>query len=313
MPLPYTFDQINQVESHIVPGTMKPADSALSAYYRRYLAQRAFAIYDFKNVPENWDVEYIKWLLICFGVFAVLKTDKFGIIPQQCGFSGYNVYYRPTRAIVVNPLFDKTYDLKIGTDTELVRLSPDWRGIPDIIGHYADMMAMTATSILTNLYNTRVSYVFAAGSNAMAESFKALYDKIACGEPAVFADKALFTDEGEPNWTAFNQDINNTYIVDKLQSAQRVFTNEFYTYLGIPNVPFEKNERLTQAESTSYDYATVGLVDLWRRTMNACFEKVNKMFGHNVSVDFNEELLKEVRDNGNVGNPDAGRIGGVQA
>lgn len=310
--LPYSFDQINQVESHIVPGTLCPSDNALAAYYRRYLAQRAFAVYEFKNLPENWDEEYLKWILICFGVCAVLKTDKFGIIPQQCGFSGYNVFYRPTRAIVVNPLFDKTYDLKIGKDCELIRLSPDWRGIPDIIGHYADLLAVSATSILTNLYNSRVSYVFTAGTKAMAESFKALYDKIARGEPAVFADKNLFTEEGEPNWQQFAQDLNSTYIVDKLQAAQRLFMNEFYTHIGIPNIPFEKNERLTRAESSQNDYATECLVDLWKRTMNDTMEKVNKLFGLNISVDFNENLKKEMESDVYDSNPNSIGFGGLQ-
>ena len=312
MSAPYYFDQLNQMESHIVPGTMRPADSALAMYYRRYLAQRAFAVYEFKNLPEKWDEEYIKWLLICFGVFAVLNTDKFGVIPQQCGFSGYNVYYRPTRAIVVNPLFDKAYDLKIGEQCELVRLSPDWRGIPDMIGHYADLMAMSATSIMTNLYNSRVSYVFAAGSKAMADSFKALYDKIAMGEPAVFTDKNLFNEEGEPNWQPFLQDLNATYIVDKLQAAQRLFMNEFYTHIGIPNIPFEKNERLTRAESSMNDYAVICLVDLWKRTMNDTLEKVNKLFGLDISVDYNEELLEEMSKNEYDSQPNIGGFGGLQ-
>ena len=300
MSAPYYFDTINQAESHIVPGTMSASDSALAAYYRRWLGQRAFAIFEFKGLPENWDEEYIKFVLMCYGVFAVLKTDKFGVIPQQCGFSGYNVYYRPTRAIVVNPLFDKTYDLKIGTDCELVRLAPDWRGIPDLIGHYADLLAIAKTSIVTNLFNSRLSYVFNAGTKAMAESFKLLYDKISRGEPAVFADKNLFGENGEPNWTAFQQDLNSVYIVDKLQAAERGLLNEYYRDIGIPNIPFEKNERLNMEESSVNDYATICLVDLWKRTLNATLAKANAMFGLNVSVDYNKALLQEVKKaNGN--------------
>ena len=298
---PYYFDAINQVESRIVPGTMKPADSALSMFYRRWLAQRAFSIFEFKNLPDNWDEEYLKWVLICFGVCAVIETDKFGVIPQQCGISGYNVYYRPTRALVVNPLFNKTYQLQIGKDCELIRMTPDWRGIPELIGHYADMLALTTTSIITNLYNSRVSYVFGAGTKAMAESFKAMYDKIAVGDPAVFVDKNLFNEQGEPNWQPFQQDLNSVYIVDKLQAATRAIMNEFYTQIGIPNIQFEKSERLTRTESGINDYATICLVDLWKRTLTATLEKVNKMFGLNISVDYNETLKEEMESDEYVG------------
>ena len=297
MSLPYFFDTINQVESHTVPGTMKLKNNALATYYRRWLAQRAFSIFEFKNTPEHWDVEYMKFCLMVWGTCAVIETDKFGIIPQQCTYSGYNVFYRPTRALISNPLFTKPYDLKIGEECELIRLSPDWFGIADIIGHYADMLAITTSSIIVNLFNTRLSYVFSAGSKTMAESFKALYDKVAEGNPAVFADKALFNEDGTPNWSAFQQDLNTTYIVDKLQAAESAILNDYYTYIGVPNVQFEKSERLTRTESGINNYATQCLIALWKRTLSATLEKVNALFGLSVSVDYNETLLKEMTQN----------------
>ena len=295
MSAPYYFDTINQQESHIVPGTMHARDSALSMYYRRFLALRAFAIFDFQNTPDTWDNEYLKFCLMVFGACAVLNTDKFGVIPQQCAYSGYNVFYRPTRALVTNPLFDKTYDLKIGQDCELIRLSPDWRGISELIGHYADLMAMTTVNIVTNLFNSRMSYVFAGSSKAMGETFKAMFDKIASGNPAVFIDKNLMNEDGTPNWLPFQQDLNSTYIVDKLQTAERTFLNDFYSHIGIPNIPLEKDERLNVAETTVNAYATECLVDLWKRTINATLEKVNKLFGLSVTCDYNPTLLEVIR------------------
>lgn len=302
---PYFFDAINQMNSQIIPGTMKTGHNVLSQYYRRFLAQRVFNIFTFNNLPDTWDEEYIKFVLICWGTCAVLNTDKFGVIPQQCGFSGYNVFYRPTRAIVVNPLFDRTYDLRIGEECEIIRLSPDWRGIPDLIGHYADLLALTVTSIVTNLYNSRLAYVFTGKTKAFAESFKLMFDKISSGEPAVFIDKQLMDDAGNPNWQTFQQDLKATYIIDQLQAAERCLMSQFFQEVGIPNIPFEKGERLNVAESTSNDYATRCLPDLWKRTINSTLEKVNRMFDLNVSVDYNKELgevLNNVRTVDSSGN-----------
>jgi len=310
---PYSFEQISQIESHIVPGTMKLSDNRLSMFYRRWLAQKAFSVFDFQNAPEGWNTEYLKWCLICYGVAAVIKTDRFGVIPQQCGISGYDVYYRPTRALVTNPLFDKVYDLRIGKECEIIKLSPDWRGIADIIGHFADLMALTTTSIITNLYNARLSYVFPAPNKAMAESFKLMYDKIAQGNPAIFVHKDLFNDAGEPVWMPFQQDLNRAYIIDKLQTAQAAYLNDFYTYIGIPNIQIEKGERLTENESGINDYATRCLVALWKRTMAECLDKVNTMFDLNVKVDYNEDLRKELSANVDDGNSDAGSISPIQA
>ena len=312
MSAPYFYDQINEFESHIVPGTMQARDSALAQYYRRFLALRAFAIFDFKDAPETWDLEYLKFCLMCWGAAAVLRTDKFGVIPQQCGYSGYNVFYRPTRAIVVNPLFDKAYDLRIGEDCELIRLSPDWRGIPELIGHYADLMAMTVVNIITNLFNCRLSYVFAGKTKSQGDSFKAMFDKIASGDPAVFIDKNLMGEDGAPNWIPFQQDLKATYIIDELQKAEHSLLCEFYSMIGIPNIPFEKGERLNVEESTIGEYATECLVDLWKRTINATLTKVNNMFGLNVTCDYNDRL-KEVLNRGDERYSDPARNGNVQA
>ena len=296
MSVPYYFDTINQTDSHLIPGTIKPGDNALGMYYRRYLFQRAFSIYDFTGAPEGWDLEYLKSVLLCWGYCAVIRTDRWGVIPQQCGISGYNVYYRPTRALITNPLFDRTYDLKIGEETELIRLSPDWRGIADLIGRYADLLALVTTSIVTNLYNSRLSYVFGADEKAVAESFKLMFDKVTAGNPAVFVHKNLFNDEGEPRWTTFAQDLKGTYIIDLLQGAERCIMSQFYGEIGIPNIPYEKNERLNMAESSVNDYATQCLVDLWKRTINSSLDKVNRMFDLNVRCVYNE-TLEEVMDN----------------
>lgn len=303
MGAPYYFDQLSTWDSHIVPGTMSPGNNLLAGYFRRFLAQKLAAIYDFTNTPEGWDHEYLKYTLICFGLAAVINTDKFGIIPQNCGIGGYNVFYRPTRAIICNPLFDRTYDLKIGEECELIRMTPDWKPLSDLIGHYADLLALTVSSIITNLYNSKLSYVFAAGNKAMAESFKAMMDKISEGNPAVFADKTLFKEDGEPNWTAFQQDLKSVYLVDLLQQAERTILNQFYSEIGVPNVPFEKNERLTSNESSIYSYANMCLADLWLRTLQETTGKVNALFGLNISVDYNP-ALKEVLTNGNERNPD---------
>ena len=164
-------------------------------------------------------------------------------------------------------------------------------------------MAITSSSIITNLFNTKLSYVFSAETKAIAESFKAMFDKISRGEPAVFTDKSLFREDGSPNWAAFQQDLQSTYLVDKLQQAERTILNAFYSDIGIPNIPFEKSERLTTNESEVYTYANMCLADSWLRTLQETTAKVNRMFGLNIQVDYNP-ALKEVLEGGSEIDPE---------
>lgn len=295
---PFYSDVINIRDSRNVPGTIHAVDTYLGRYFRRYLMQKVCSVFDITGMPPEWQEqsvdEYIKYCLFGWGSVAVLNTNKFGVIPQACGYYGYNVFYRPTHAVITNPLFDKTYRLKINEQCGVIRLAPDWCGIADLIGHYADMAALVVSAVISNLYNARLAYVFTADNQAMAESFKKMYDKITEGQPAVVADRKLFGEDGTPRWGAFQQNLKQVYLVDVLQAAEQAIEVDFYTQIGIPNVNYEKKERLLVSEISSNRFATQCLSDLWLRTLNGTCKKVNELFGLGLKFDYTKELREQI-------------------
>lgn len=295
---PFYSDVINIRDSRKVPGTIHSVDTYLGRYFRRYLMQKVCSVFDINGMPDKWKEqhvdEYVKYCLFGWGSVAVFNTNKFGVIPQACGYYGYNVFYRPTHAVVSNPLFDKTYRLKINEECAVIRLSPDWCGIADLIGHYADLMALVASAIVSNLYNARLAYVFTADNQAMGESFKKMFDKICEGNPAVFADRKLFGEDGSPRWAAFQQNLKQVYLVDVLQAAEQAVEVDFYAQIGVPNVNFEKKERLLVSEISSNRFATQCLASLWLRTLNATSEKANELFGLDLKFDYTAELKEQL-------------------
>ena len=57
-------------------------------------------------------------------------------------------YEQPTNYIVSNPAFDTSFngDLVIGENCEIVKLTPDWCGIGDLINSYAQRVAMALSN-----------------------------------------------------------------------------------------------------------------------------------------------------------------------
>ena len=196
--------------------------------------------------------------------------------------------YQPTHAIITNPLFKKTYDLRIGTQCELVRLQPDFGSVLDLVTYYSDMLALCAESAGVNLVNSKMSYVFAADGKNSAESLKKLYDKIASGEPAAIIDKTLFNPDGSPRWQFFSQNVSQNYIVDRLLVDMRKIENMFCTAVGIPNSNTDKKERLISDEVNSNNFETRSLVSVWFDSIAKSFEKINNMFGLNLRVDWRD-------------------------
>jgi hypothetical protein len=257
----------------------------LARFFWRYLLQKALSVFKW-DIPETWSKEYFLYILYCWGFVAVINTDKFGVIPQMCGLRGYDVFYRPTTAVVTNPLLNGIKELRIDTQCTLFKLQPDYGGIMDMVNYYADMMALCAETAGVNLLNSKLSYVFAAEDKTAAESFKKLYDKIASGEPATVIDKKLYRQDGTPAWQPFMQNVGQNYIVGDILSDMRKIESMFLTAIGIPNANTDKKERLITDEVNANNEETKTLCELWLEQLQQVCEKTRAMFGIKISVDW---------------------------
>lgn len=282
---PTFYDHKNTVNSLLSPSTMHVHDTNLQWYFRRYLLQKAIAVFKWK-MPESWAKNYVLYTLYCWGYFAVVNTDKFGVIAQGCSLSGYDIYYQPTRATIANPLLTGILQPKIDSQCTLIRLQPDYGGIMDKVNFYADILALCAETVGTDLFNSKLAYVFASANKAAAETFKKMFDKIASGEPAVFPDKQLFNEDGSPNWMMFNQNLKESYIVSDIMEDMRKWELKFCSDLGIPNSNTEKRERLITAEVESNDIEVKLWADLALEELKASCAKARKMFGIELDVDW---------------------------
>ena len=281
---PVYYDYANAVTSLVSPSTMH-TNSSLKWYFARYLLQKAMAVFKWK-MPDTWARNYILYTLYCWGYFAVVNTDKFGVIGQACSLSGYDVFYQPKYATIANPLLKGIKQPQIGLQCTLVRLQPDYGSIMDKINFYADILALSAETVGTNLFNSKLAYVFASQNKAAAETFKKMFDKIASGEPAVFMDKGLFNDDGSPNWLMFNQDLKNSYIVSEIMDDMRKWECKFCSDLGIPNNDNEKKERLITAEVESNDVEVKLWADLALEELKKSCKETRDMFGIELDVDW---------------------------
>ena len=299
MNIPVDYKFIDIYNSSFSPSTVHCQNAALVRYYVKYLFQKVLSIYEWKNIPEDWAVNYFLYVLFGFGHIAVFETEEFGVIANECGLSGYNVFYQPTTALIANPAFrEKTLKLGIGEDCEIIKLQPDYSGIMDIISTYADLMALAMETAGVNLLNSKLSYVFFSENKAAAESFKKLYDKVASGEPMAVIDKDLTNIAGDKSWDLFTQNVGQNYITDRVLTDMRTLENMFNTEIGIPNANTMKRERLISDEVNSNNVDTQSKVILWLETMRNDLKKVNEMFGLNIQVDYRYKDSQEVSDNG---------------
>ena len=283
--IPLEYDAKNLYTAILSPATVHCKNTKLRRFYQRYLLQKAISVFEWK-LPETWDQDYFLYTLYGYGYTAIIKTEKFGVIPQWGALGGYNVFYRPTYVMISNPLIPELLKPVIDVDCTIIKLQPDYGTIMDLINYYADMMALCAESISINLVNSHVSTVFPAGDKATAESYKKMFDKLASGDPAVVVGKNLFDDSGKPAWMPFNANIKNEYVADAIISDMRKLEAMFDTDIGIPNANTDKRERLITDEVNANNAETALRPMLWLQELKKSVDKTNAMFDTEISVDW---------------------------
>ena len=286
---PFFYNYMNVAMSGVEPNMLHVLDSEQGRFFQRYLLKKALSVFKWR-VPENWNKDYFLYTLYCYGYVAIINTNAYGVIPQICTLSGYNIFYQPTTAIIANPYLRGIKTPRIGTECALIKLQPDYCGVMDLCAHYAAKMALISSSIDSNLFNSRVAYVFFASNNASATSFKKLADDIASGHAAAVVDKQLKTSDGKLDYEIFNRDVKASYIVSDLISDLRKIEAEFDTKIGIPNANTDKRERLIADEVNANNFETSAMVNMWLDNIRLGIEQAEELFGAlDISVDWRDD------------------------
>lgn len=285
MGAPYSYNIENVYNSVVNPSTVHYIDNGTAKFYTRYFLQKAMSVFKWE-LPELWDKDYFLYTLYTWGFIAILKTDRFGVIPQQCTLTGYNVFYAPKRITVTNPIMPETVERDIDTDCVLLKLTPDYAGILDLIYFYASKMALASSAVNVNLLNSKLAYLFTAKNKSVAESFKKMYDQIASGEPASIIDRNLLDPDGNKTWDFFSQNLHENYIASDILADMRKIEQQFDTDIGIPNANTDKRERLITDEVNANNVETATRCELWLEELKKGCEKVKTMFDVDISVDW---------------------------
>lgn len=281
--MPYSYEMINLFNSSYSPSTLHTKNTQMFMFFKKYLLEKVMSVFEFE-LPEMWDKNYFLYSLFLNGYLTVVNTDKFGVICQHCGLRGYNIYYNPTHAIIVNPLLTGILEPKINTQCSLIKLQPDYSGVSDIVNYYADNMAMTAESCEMNIMNSKLSFLFAVRGKSQAESMKKILDEVMRGELGVFYDEKLKIGDGNIPLDFFNNDLKKNFIAPELQDTLRRWEEMFCNEVGIPNTRSDKKERMIVDEVNSNNIECFTKVELWLETLKEGIEKTNRMFNLNLNV-----------------------------
>lgn len=288
--IPANYRKINGIASRYTPSNVKAYDNRAFQFWCRALYERAISILEFENLPEDWDnmtKDFFYYCLFYYGYVAVFDDYKTGIAFQPCALKGYDFYYQPKEAIVTNPIFKKTFE--IGKRCEILKLTPNYQGIFDIISYYAEKLASLDGAINMSIINNKFAYVLGAKTKAASQALKKMMDKINSGEPCVILDQRIVNDtvsKDTPFQFIERQALKSGYITTDLLSDFMTILNNFDKEIGIPTTPYQKKERMTAYESQSQIVDSTARAVTWKRCLTNSLDIVNSTLGLNIRCKF---------------------------
>lgn len=275
----YNFEALNEYNGRrSSSGTIE--SDLLTSYFMRSLYERAISGTRFK-LPASWNKNYFRNVLYLNGFIAIIKTQKYGIIPQINTLSGYGLYRQPTTILVSQPLVE--FEGTIGENCELIRLTPYYMGIWDIIEHYAIQLSELLTSVHVAVLTTRAPFIAAAKNKTAARTLEAIVEKITAGEIAIVYDEQLIPKGGsamsgdkEPIWTT-QISTKEGYIIDKLLKDLDTTLKMFDREIGIAALG-EKKERRIEVEVEQDAADACARCETWAEMLQETFDNANRLF-----------------------------------
>lgn len=262
------------------PTEVHGIDNISSAYYFQYLLRLTKGIFEI-SAPDYWDTDFLLNTLLLNGVFGIFEHNS-EPLAMNCQPYGVNMYYKPTSFNIANPVLGNL-NKTIGTDGAIIYLEEDpisggqFRTIRPMLTQYAYKLAACDKCIDQSLMNSGVVAIFSALSKKVAESFKAMYDDIAEGKPAVFVDEELGLASSNSRNLQYTPAKDN-YICDKVQIEKRCIIEEFLTAIGVNNANTDKRERLNSAEVNSNNQECYVATEVWRRNLKETTALAKKLF-----------------------------------
>lgn len=289
-----TERSINLLESIQVPNTYWKRKNKAYLYWFRSLLQKIDSSIIFSNLPKGWNDDFFHLCMWALGFVCVFESKsansnkieigKAGrVVFQPATVAGFDFYYQPVTATVSNPLL--TQEFTIGEDCELIKLTPDYLGVLDIIDFYASKLAELSKGIDIGLLNTKMPLILSAKNSAQAETLKKVYDKIQEGESLVILKDLI--DDGDEIIPAKNpfetwsNDYRATYVVHNLLEDLKLILDSFYVEIGLP-VALEKKERLITSEADFSSAQSQARISTWIETLKESLAIVNAKF--NISI-----------------------------
>lgn len=252
-------------------------------FYLEKLTELAISMFEWKNLPKEIDPRFLELTLFTDGQAVWFKDEELDkYLALQVIINGrLNVYRVPIdrRAFAVNG-----YQKPLNIDNSVIIYNNYLRtNSYKMCVMYAKKLYNLDRIIDVNANAQKTPVLLKVDESQRLTALNA-YKEWDGNQPVIYGDKSL-----DPNiLTVLKTDA--PYVSDKIYQLKTQYWNEALTHLGISNLNIQKKERLVSDEVVRSQGGTIASRYSRLQARREACDKINEMFGLNVSVDYREDF-----------------------
>lgn len=272
-------------------------------YWFSKLLNICLKMFEYEGLPESLPARELELNLMITGhaVVLVAPGTQGQLFTPLTATAGVDRYYQPEWCTWANPkiigdtgkqwFFDKDcINIWNNSLQESMWYIPLDGGMYSFICRYARQLADIESSINMYAVNTRATSMPVSDDNTVKESLKLFFKKLIKGERAIVTDSTIVEKFRSVNILEghLNDSLNDLLV------ARDKILEQFYRDIGI-RMYNPKRAQVTESELESNDQLLLICHDDMLKCRQEGIEKVNNMFGTNISVKLNPYFdIKEV-------------------
>ena len=249
--------------------------------YIVYMLNRVMQMFEYDGLPDTLPKRMIELYTMVNGHSVVVKHND-NLYVCFGGFAGEpDEYYMPKQYIIANPYLELFKTFTIDEDCVLVKNDSMLYGLMPMFNRYAS--ALVENDITMNMVdiNSRVAALIDARDDATKVSAEKFLKDMEDGKNGIIASSAFFDGLRSQPYS------EHTYqLLTELIEYHQYMKASWFNELGLNANYNMKREAITADESQLNDDMLLPLIDDMLECRKIAVDKINTMFGTNISVSF---------------------------
>lgn len=246
-----------------------------------YMLNRTQSMFKWDGLPDTIPERSLELFLQTNGNVCWYKYEN-DLYVFTGGMGGEpDPYYMPTIYIIANPALKLSKSLKINEECIVMPNDSLYLGLLPMFTRYATGITENELSMQISMINSRIIDLISAPDDRTRESALKYLEDVKAGKLGVIAENAFLDGiKAQPYYNSSNGS-GLTSLIEMEQYLKASWFNE----LGLNANYNMKRESLNTSESQMNNDALLPLVDDMLNCRKRAIDKINDMFGTNISVD----------------------------